>query len=407
MIYKLQRKFILISMISVFIVLSAITVFINISNYININKNASRTIDLILENGGQFPKHPKNKDDFKPLSPDNSPEAPFSTRFFTVSTDESGEAEAINTGNIAAISTSEAATLAKEISKIGKATGFKDVYKYKISKIGDKNLVIFLDCSRELYTLKMFLINSTFVAVGGFLAVSVLIIIFSKVAVRPVAISYEKQKRFITDAGHELKTPLSIILANTEVLEMTSGESEWTRSIKNQVDRLSSLTSQLVTLTRMEESEHVFSMVDFSLSDAVLETAESFVSLANSQSKSINMNISKNISFIGDEQSIRQLLSILLDNAIKYSTDNGEITISLNIHGKHPILTVSNQTENLSKDNLELFFERFYRADESRNSEKSGYGLGLSIAKAIVDTHKGKISATTYDNKTLNITVQL
>ena len=128
-----------------------------------------------------------------------------------------------------------------------------------------------------------------------------------------------------------------------------------TKSIKNQVDRLSSLTSQLVTLTRMEESEHVFSMVDFSLSDAVLETAESFISLASSQSKSINMNISKNISYIGDEQSIRQLLSILLDNAIKYSTDNGQITISLNIHGKHPILTVSNQTENLSKDNLELF----------------------------------------------------
>lgn len=257
--------------------------------------------------------------------------------------------------------------------------------------------------STELFMEKIWGLAST----AGLITVFILVLIFSRAVVRPLEESYQKQKRFITDAGHEIKTPLTIIDANAEVLEMEVGENEWIRSIKNQVKRLSELTGKLVFLSKMDEESNILNFEDFSLSDAVSETAFPFETMAKAKNKELSINIEPNIIYRGDEYSIRQLVSVLLDNAIKYSPDGGKTELSLSSDGKRKRLRVKNSVEKIEKGDHSVLFERFYRSDESRNSQTGGHGIGLSIAKAIVTAHKGKISAHSEDGKSIEFTVIL
>ena len=218
------------------------------------------------------------------------------------------------------------------------------------------------------------------VSLIGFILVAILIFLLSSRAVKPLVESYEKQKRFITDAGHEIKTPLSTIQADLTVLEMDGLQNEWTDDIKCQTKRLSKLTNDLIYLSKMEETP-VDEMLEFPLSDVVSETAASFE---------------------GDQAKIEQLVTILLDNACKYSNPNGKILLSLHRKSKGIQLMVYNTCDSIDKENINHFFDRFYRQDASHN-----YGIGLSIAQAIVQAHKGKIVATTSDEKSLEIDVTL
>ena len=219
--------------------------------------------------------------------------------------------------------------------------------------------------------------------------------------------SYEKQKRFITDAGHEIKTPVTIIDADAEVLAMDLGENEWLRDIQVQTKRLAALTKDLVFLSRMEEDRPQLEKIAFPFSDLVSETAQSFQGLAKAQNKTVQLSIQPMITLVGEEKSLRQLVSILLDNALKYSKEGGWIRLSLERQRKTVFLTVENSTDAPLPQRLEDLFERFYRGDSSRNSQTGGYGLGLSIAKAIVETHGGRIGASRDGADHLRIQVQL
>lgn len=188
---------------------------------------------------------------------------------------------------------------------------------------------------------------------------------------------------------------------------MLQGENEWTISNRKQVQRLCNLTEKLVFLSRMDEEGNKPEMSDFNLSDAVLDTACSFNSVATAKGKTIETNISDEICCHGDEKMIRQLISILLDNAVKYSSENGWIKVSLKASGKNKILRISNSVDNIPKGRHDILFERFYRNDPSRNSKTGGFGIGLSIAYAIVDAHKGKISAKSEDGKSIIFSVTL
>lgn len=221
---------------------------------------------------------------------------------------------------------------------------------------------------------------------------------------RPIAESYTKQKRFITDAGHELKTPLTVISANTEVLELTQGESEWTKSIKNQVERLSQLTSSLVSLSRMDEVSAP-DMAEFTLSEALEEWAEPFKAVAAAAGKTLNADIEKGLSLCAVEENIRMLVSILLDNALKYSDLREPVSLTLRRQGKGVCLRVRNSVESIEPGSHEEFFVRFYRADQSRG-EISGYGLGLSIARAIYRSNRGTITAESPDGTSVVFTVR-
>ena len=237
--------------------------------------------------------------------------------------------------------------------------------------------------------------------------VLILLIFLSGRIVKPFWENYEKQRRFITDAGHDLKTPLTVIGADAEVLEMDIGENEWITDIRNQVTRLTDMTNSLIMLSKMEEPEPQYQMIDFPLSDIVEEVLDEYRSLAKTHEKNLSGSIQPMISLNGDEKSIRRLLGVLLDNAMKYSDEHGTITLTLEQQRGTIRLSVFNTCPYMPKESLPHLFDRFYRTDESRNSQTGGYGLGLSIAAAIVTAHKGKISASTTDEKSLLITVTL
>lgn len=201
----------------------------------------------------------------------------------------------------------------------------------------------------------------------------------------------------------ELKTPLTIIDADAEVLEMDIGENEWLRDIQTQTKRLAELTNNLILLSRMEEQPQT-EKIEFPLSDLAEETVETFQALAKTHSKHLTAHIQPMLSMRGDEKAICQLITILLDNAVKYSSEDGTIDLTLEKQKNTIRLTVRNTVESVSKKDLAHLFDRFYRADPSRNSQTRGYGLGLSIASAIVNSHRGKIWAATPDEKSFSIT---
>ena len=249
----------------------------------------------------------------------------------------------------------------------------------------------------------------------GLIAVFFVILYFAGRIVRPVAESYEKQKRFITDAGHEIKTPLAIIKANIDLMDMELDNKKVDKDelrenlgdINDQVDRLTGLTNDLVYLSRMEEAENSLVMTDVPLSDIVAETAASFEPLAEEQGKAISTDIEEMISVQGSTKELEKLLSILLENAIKYSIPP-EIKLVLRKEGKNAVLEVSNNTESeLTNEQLSHVFERFYRMDSSRNSQTGGHGIGLSMANAIANAHGGHISARTTNGHDFTVTAAI
>ena len=335
-----------------------------------------------------------------------SKEMPYESRYFTVTVNSAGDVLSVDTGKVAAVDMEQAVAYAEAALASGKTRGFADDYRYLVSDTDDGQLVLFLDCGRNLTTWRSFLIASLGVAAGGLVAVFLLILAFSGRVVRPVAESYEKQKRFITDAGHEIKTPLAIIEADAEVLEMElDGESEWLQDIRAQTRRLADLTNDLVYLSRMEERQDSAQLVDFPLSDVVEETAQSFRSRAMQKRQTFTERIEPMLTLRGDEKAVRQLTGILLDNAVKYAPEGGVIELTLARQGRGAALTVFNTTETaIPRESLDRLFDRFYRTDPSRSSATGGHGIGLSIARAIVNAHRGKITAESADGHSLRIT---
>lgn len=407
MIKSLRRKFIAIAMSSLFLVLAVIVAVINLTNYQKVMREADDRLDLLAANDGVMPKSQKPHGKPGHLPEGMSPETPFETRYFTVTLRDDGTVSAVDTGNIAAIATGDAIDYARKAVEQSAAGGFMEDYKYRIQSSDSGAMVIFLDCGRELSTFRSFFTVSLLVSLVGLLSVYVLVLIFSRMVFRPVAESYEKQKQFITDAGHEIKTPLTIIDANTEVLEMENGGNEWTRSIRKQVERLSSLTNDLVCLSRMEEGARALTMADFCLSDAVTETADAFEAAVRTMEKTLTVEVEPAVTGYGNEASVRQLVSILLDNALKYSDEHGHIRLTLQRKGRAAILSVYNTAAQIEKGHQDKLFERFYRADPARSTQTGGHGIGLSIARSIVEAHKGKITAQSTDGQSLTITVVL
>ena len=401
MIQKLRTKLIVASMLSLVLVLTVILGAASVLNYRDITTNADRVLTVLQENDGEFPammgkKPDKHGEQF-------SPELPYESRYFTVFLKADGTTSAVNTGKIAAVDTETAISYAQDVLASGDTSGFHGDYRYLAYTAGTETHVIFLDTGREMSSFRRFLYTSAGVSLGGLLAVFLLLLFVSGKIVKPFAETYQKQKQFITDAGHELKTPLTIIDADAQVLEMDVGENEWLSDIQAQTKRLAQLTNSMLQLARMEEQPQV-EKIAFPLSDVVQETAETFGALAKTREKTLSIDIEPMLSLTGDEKAIRQLLSILLDNAVKYADEHGKITVSLKKHKNHIQISVYNTAQAIDRESLPHLFDRFYRTDASRNSRTGGYGLGLSIASSIVAAHKGKIWAETADGKSLRIT---
>lgn len=411
MIKKLQRKFVAVAMLSLFIVLLIIIGTVNILNYTRMADDAQRTINILKENDGSFPKPDMKPGHGKEMFKGMSPEAPYESRYFSVLMDGSGNVSTIDTGKIAGTDTDEAAEYAAKVLECGRTSGFMGQYRFGIKDKDNGKLIIFLYCGRELSNFHAVLLISVGISFVGMLAVFLLLIFFSGRIVKPVSESYEKQKRFITDAGHEIKTPLTIIDADAELVGLDCGENEWLEDIRKQTKRLTALTNDLIYLAKMEEGQKSSTKIEFPLSDVVEETAESFRARAVNENKKLDIDIQPEITYCGDEKAIRQLVSILVDNAVKYSDGIKIISVKLEGQGgtsklsKGFRLQVFNSCEHIEPESVKHLFDRFYRAEQSRNSQTGGYGIGLSVAKAVVDAHKGKITADTADGKSLRITV--
>ena len=399
MIRRLRRKFVLLCMGVVVAVMVAVVALMNGFFIARANATLDGMLAFLTDNGGDFPVVDDEEAPIIPRGPRqmdwggmsmDSPEAPFITRHFSVLLDAGGEALSVNTESIAAVSSEEAVLYARRaLDKAG--SGYLDVYRYRVSETDDGTLVVFLDASTQLSTARQFFIISSSVAAGVCLAVLLLALLFSGRAVRPIAQSVEKQRQFITDAGHELKTPLTIISANCEVLEMEMAGNEWLTGIEKQVARLRKLVNDLVTLSRLDEGRPTGEEARFSLSDAVCDTALAFSAAAERAGKRLRADAEPGVFINGDEAALRQLTAILVDNAVKYADAGGEIRVGLR-GGRHPVLTVENDCRNMSELPLDRLFDRFYRFDPARTGDGS-HGLGLSIARSIAEAHRASLRA--------------
>ncbi|MCD7769305.1 MAG: ATP-binding protein [Oscillospiraceae bacterium] len=415
MIRRLQIKLIAVAMLSLALVLAVIFGIVALRSHAAVASNADEILDILAENDGKFADTDiavyMDGETVWSFSTYNYEEIPYESRYFSVVLDADGTLVlSADLGQIAAVDEAAAVDYARTVLSGGRERGFIEEYRYVVRALdGGAVRIIFLDCGRLLSTYRTAVFTAVVVVIVGLAAVLVVMMLLSKRIIRPVVESYEKQRRFITDAGHEIKTPLTIIDADAEVLAMELGEdNEWLLDIQAQTQRLTELTKSLIFLSRMQEDGGQEQLIDFPVSDVVSEAAQSFQSLAKTQDKVLMCQVQPMLTLRGDEKGVRQLVSILLDNALKYSPRGGVILLTLGKAGKSNLqLSVENPAPNLTKKDMEHMFDRFYRGDESHNSQTGGYGIGLSIAKAIVSGQRGRISAASRENGNLVITITL
>jgi len=398
MIYRLQKKFILICTVSLLTVIAFVFGIILVLNTSSLNKNMDMLADRVSEGGGRFPGSmeekphpdimpPRNEQDFEFITP----ETPFSTRHFTVFFDKQGEVVRTNTESIYSITQEVAIEYAEKVVYDGEGRGWISNYRYKVFSTETGTGVVFVDGSMNRSALMQSMTIAGLVFLGCAALVLILIFLLSKKAVKPIAESYEKQKQFITDANHELKTPLTLILANLDIAEAELGKNEWLDDIRAEGHRMTELVNQLVALSRMDEAGQKLNVTEISLDKLVSDTVAEFEPLAGERGKALKTNVDKGISYWGDEALLRRLVGILMDNAIQYCDQDGKITVALH-RGRRIVLTVENTYAAVGELELNRLFDRFYRADKARKFT-GGYGVGLSMAKAIVEKHKGEITA--------------
>ena len=397
MIYRLRRKFIIISTVSVLAVVALVFGVILTLNLSTMNRNMDLLADRVSEGGGRFPDTfdqklpidnkvpPKKEPNFEFITP----ETPFSTRHFTVFFDSNGEVEKTHTESIFAIDDETAIEYAQWVIDGNLTRGWKSNYRYKAFDTEFGKGVVFVDGSMSRSVLMQSTATSGIVLLGC--AALVLIFLLSKKAVKPIAESYEKQKQFVTDANHELKTPLTLILVNLDIAETELGKNEWLDDIRGEGHRMAELVNQLVALSRMDEDGHRMNITEVSFGELVADTVAEFEPLAKERGKELVASIDKEITYRGDEALLHRLVGILMDNAIKYCDGGGEISVTLR-RGRRVVLTVENTYAAIGELELNRLFDRFYRADKARKFT-GGYGVGFSMAKAIIENHKGEITA--------------
>ena len=408
---KLRIKFIIVAISAVTGVLGLIMAAINTANFYGVTSSADKVIDFLLDNGGEFgeikieppdggrenepngereEKSGEPREIFPDWNKDGNyglgPETPFETRYFTVKIN--GDDYSFNMEQIFSVGEEEAKRLAEEVVN-GSERGNKGDLRYGKKIQDDGTFVVFVDCLKQLNTARRFLLYSILISLIGVLAVFGALVPLSGKILKPVADSYDKQRRFITDAGHELKTPLTVISANNELIALEYGENESTQAISKQVAKMNSLVRDLIELSKLQERPRG-EMKDFSLSDALKDVADGFKKVIESQGKVFESEIDE-ASYSGDEKMMRRVFSLVLDNAVKYS--ERYILLKLVNEGKSIKISIENDCPWQTERNLDEVFERFYRSAESRASDIGGSGIGLSVAKEIVELEKGKISA--------------
>lgn len=406
MIQKFRWKFIYISITSLFLVLVVTMGILLAINYQQAKSEVNRVLDTLVRNDGHLtPGNAQplfgNQNDYinrNFLGGRYNPEAVYQYRYFSVKVDPNNNIKIIDDDNVYRVSSSQVKKISYQIIKSRQNSGVIKIgqndYQYRQTKseIGDQ-IIVFLNESLIFNRFWLLLKVSILLGIGALIVFALVLIAVSRRAIKPIIETYHKQREFITNAGHELKTPLAIISANTEMQEMLGENSEWIESTKDQTERLTKLINRLIDLARTGGTDKVIvGKVNFS--EIVKNDVYDFKSVMQKNGLHYHAEVSSGIFVRGEEHALKELMNILLDNACKYCDKNGEVIVSLNRSrlGKYAVLKVKNSYADGKGKDYRHFFDRFYRQDESHNFKKSGFGIGLAMARDLVEAFQGKIN---------------
>ncbi len=408
MIKKMRRRLIGAAMAAFGAVILILLCAVNIWNYHMTTGQQDSMLEMLWRSdqrgavppGQEEPRMPDPWDRF-------SPEMRYMIRFFTVHCDANGRVLSIDQEHIASVSGERAAAYAEDIIRSGKRSGYYQNYRFFVGKTDRGITMVFLNAERELHSMRSLLLVSGLIALISVLAVFLLIVLFSKRAIAPYVRNIEAQKRFITDAGHELKTPLTAICASADVLAMEQEDNEWIKNIRSQSARMEKLIADLVTLSRLGEEQPFPEKTDFSLSEAAWEISEPMAALAGVEGKKYIQRIEDGITLHGDRNAVQRMLSILLDNAVKYSDEGGTIRLDVRKRQRKVQIVVCNSCKSVDELQIDRLFDRFYRPDVSRSKQTGGTGIGLAIARETAEAHGGRIRAESCRGQEIVFTVTL
>lgn len=422
---KLKRKYQRISCLSLLLVMLILSAVIFGGNLFLTRQQAKNTLTYIAQNDGELPEKEMNfsirrignadwldelADAIDPKRKNSladelaqlfgveiyfdSPDFYYSTRYFSVITDADGEVSDVILNHIASVDWESAVEYANyAISRRARFSRFDDFFYLVEPREDGGNIVVCLDCSEQIAMERRLLSIVLLLILFGMILAMILSNFLSGRMLQREAENAALQKEFITNASHELKTPLAVIRANTELMEMTGGETEWTRSNLKQIDRMGGLIQNLVQISKADEL-YESERTPMDLVPIIQETTESFQPLASRENKKLSCSMPRELILTAEEGQIRQLTSILVDNAVKYCDDYGEVCVALSKKGRSARLSVDNSYADGKNTDMDRFFDRFYREDASHSEEKAGYGIGLSVAEKICQSYGGKIQVT-------------
>ncbi|MBK5201310.1 MAG: HAMP domain-containing histidine kinase [Spirochaetaceae bacterium] len=402
MIELIKKRFIKVSMISSGIILFIILAIINILNYYN----TTNRMDKMLSNQVTITADSNNQNrNNQPTGQKKSFMRNQRNKVFYVELDNNGDLIKYNKDNFSFLTVEHIIKLGSNALAKGEKKGFIEDYRYLVTSNTDNYQIAFIDAQSDLYTLQYNSIFSLIVYILGMFGILFLVKALTIPAVKPIEESFNKQKRFMTDIMHEIKTPLAIIETNTEVVEIDYGKNEWTKSIRKQIHYLKDLLDELVTLLKMEEhtTDLIKNRIDFS--EILENTLTGFEPIFNKKGITMDIECDENVEINANEYSIERLVSILLENALKYTSGDNKVSIKLKKQNKKILFEIENSIKDIEPGDHEEFFDRFYRSDSSRNSNLGGHGIGLSIAKEIITQNKGKIKAFSNDNHSFTISI--
>ncbi|MBM6886407.1 sensor histidine kinase [Pseudoflavonifractor phocaeensis] len=398
MIRTLRRRFLLIALASLTGTLAVLCLVINLGYHAITTRRADQVLQMLHQNAGQFPEPETQADPGAFPGFQVTLETPFETRYVVVRLTGQREVAEVDMEHIAALDREKVIQQVEQILDGGKSSGYSGYYRYQVFDDGEEGqTIVVLDCFLQLQAANNVLRLTLLASLACIAIVFLLLVFLSRRVVRPFAENLEKQRRFVTDASHELKTPLAIISANTGLLEASLGENRWLASTQVQVSRLDRLIGHLVELARTEEALTEEELQPVDLSGAVTGQMEDYRLLAQTSGKELESDVAPGVTVRGAADNLKRLCTLLLDNAVKYCDSGGTIRLTLAQRGRWAVLSIANPCAGLDPAQLPRLFDRFYRADASRSRDTGGYGIGLSTARAIVQRHRGRLTAKSED----------
>lgn len=383
MIERLRRRFVAVAMAAATVVIVLVGLAISGAGLYGVCARADHVLSVIVANGGTIPRGTAGLD----------PETPFSARYLVVEVGPDGTAVGTDLSHVATVTAADVVAFARRASAASPGFSWYDGYRCLVTEDGQRRTAVFLDCRGGLASLETTALATVAVGAAADLLVYLFVRLFSARAIDPLVQAAQRQQRFVTDASHELKTPVTVIVTSLRVLEMEVGENRWIEKASRQAHSLARLVDDLVVLSRLEdEGAAVRERVD--LSSLVAGVADDLADFASVEGHGLRAEVEPGVSVEADPRAVGTLLSVLLDNAVKYALPGGEVTLSLARVRRGAELRVSNPAEPLDPEALGRVFDRFYRPDEARSRETGGFGIGLAQAAGIVGAHGGTVRAT-------------